>query len=100
MDVTHSGFQATEKLVRRPYGLVISDLRMPDMDGVELLLAIVRSDLATKPRFMMVTGEKDPATLLRLRSTGADAVLQKPLTAAHLRDAIEAVFCSPPAVAA
>ena len=100
VEIAHSGREASEKLGRRPYDLVISDLKMPEMSGVDLFLAIAGSDLAAKPRFKIVTGDKDPANLADLRGSGVDAVLEKPLTSAGLRAAIEAIFSGSPARAA
>ena len=37
VEISHSGSEALRKMIRTPFDLVIVDLRMPDMDGLQLL---------------------------------------------------------------
>lgn len=97
VDTAHSGHQATEKLGRRAYSLIISDLRMPEMSGIDLFTAIAQSELVEKPRFIIVTASRNQANL---SGSGVDAVLEKPVTSARLKATIEAVLSRPAALVA
>lgn len=76
-----NGLDAIEKLARENISLILSDLNMPYMDGIELLRS-VRSDpnLSHIP-FLMVTTESDEEEKKRAIDSGANGYLVKPVTA-------------------
>ena len=53
------GYQAMVLLKSRPYDLVISDLNMPKIDGLQLLQAIRQDRILAKTPLLMVTGENE-----------------------------------------
>jgi CheY-like chemotaxis protein len=67
---------------------LVTDLRMPRMDGFELIER-VRADprLAGLP-IIAVSGDTDPRTPARARRLGADAFFSKPFSPAGLRQAL------------
>ncbi len=67
---------------------MVTDLRMPRMDGFELIER-VRADprLAGLP-IIAVSGDTDPRTPARARELGADAFFSKPFSPAGLRQAL------------
>jgi CheY-like chemotaxis protein len=71
-----SGRTALDALRSEPVDLIISDVRMPDGDGVELLKTI-RNDMQRMPVLMFVTGFLDLG-LEEAYQLGADAVFSKP----------------------
>lgn len=62
--------------------MVISDLRMPEMDGLELLKAL-RSQAVSVP-IVLLTGHGDVAHAVEAIRAGAEDFLEKPYDSAHL----------------
>ena len=61
----------------RPPALILSDLKMPGMDGLELLDAV--GELEASPPFIMISGHADVETAVEAVKRGALDFLQKPL---------------------
>lgn len=58
--------------------LVILDIAMPEMDGVETLKRLRARPRGGLCNYMMLTARADPATVHRARSAGAGGYLLKP----------------------
>ncbi|MFC3675017.1 response regulator [Ferrovibrio xuzhouensis] len=86
------GADALVKLNRGPFDLLLTDIGMPNMDGVELALKVAR-DWPDLPVLMM-----SGYALERRRAHGidglAEAVLQKPFSMVDLNVAVEQVLAS------
>jgi CheY-like chemotaxis protein len=80
-----SGAAALEALAHESFDVIVSDLRMPEMDGAALLEQ-VRETHPTIARIML-SGNIEP-TLAPGRAL-VDEMLQKPCSAADLRACIE-----------
>lgn len=76
-----NGLDALEKLSREKISLVLSDLNMPYMDGMELLRSIRSNPTLSHIPFLMVTTEADEEEKKRALDSGADGYLVKPVTA-------------------
>jgi PAS domain S-box-containing protein len=80
-----SGREALERLASAPVDLILSDLRMPDLDGPGLHRELAALAPALARRFVFVTGDVlTPETGLFLGETGLP-VLEKPLDPYDLR---------------
>jgi CheY-like chemotaxis protein len=77
-----SGRKASEFLGLYTFELVLSDVRMPDMDGIELLRVVHERD-ADLP-VLLITGAPDLETAMKAVEYGAFAYLQKPIELAKL----------------
>ncbi|HEY8966733.1 MAG TPA: response regulator [Candidatus Methylacidiphilales bacterium] len=70
------------------FDLVLTDIEMPEMDGLEALAAL-RSHFAAAgtpgPRIVALTGECASEQLCRYRDAGFDACLGKPMKIERLR---------------
>jgi PAS domain S-box-containing protein len=62
-----------------PYDLVLTDMRMPDMTGLEVTEQILRDDAAGRPAVIVVTSEHRAGDLQRARDAGAAALIMKPV---------------------
>jgi len=81
------GASAIEQLSRRPVDVVVSDLRMPGKDGLELLEWLHERQPDT--RFIMLTGYGDRHVERRVRELGAVDYLEKPISPDVLAHAID-----------
>ena len=78
VDEAENGFEALRLLPRSRYDLIVTDINMPDINGLELVSFVKTSDAyRTIPLIIISTegSERDQAKGLEL---GADAYLVKP----------------------
>jgi len=73
-----SGLEAIEKLSLRPYSLVVLDLNMPDIGGIEVLEFVRGQDRLRRVPIMVVTTRGDEGSRERALAAGADRFLTKP----------------------
>src|SRR5688572_4692980 len=79
-----SGFDALRLLPRGPYDLVITDINMPDINGLELVQFMRKSEAHKNTPILLIStqsSEKDRQRGLRL---GANGYLAKPFSPASL----------------
>ena len=81
------GASAIAELSRQPVDVVVSDLRMPGTDGLELLKWLHDRQPAT--RFILFTGYGDAQVERRARELGASDYLEKPVSPDVLAHAID-----------
>ncbi len=80
-----SGAEALECLSGQAIDLILLDILMPDMNGIELLARIKgRSDVGRVP-VIMVSGLTDMEAVIRCIEAGADDYLTKPINTVLLR---------------
>ena len=86
VDTALSGEEALEKDAARPYDLIISDLMMPGISGLDLLQSLKRN----RPDAMviMVTGYPTIKTAVRSVKLGAFDYIPKPFTPNELRSLV------------
>lgn len=70
--------RALELVAQNAYDVVVSDFRMRQADGIEVLRA-ARARHPEGRRVLMTGYNEVPASLERIRSAGVDAYIQKPL---------------------
>lgn len=75
-----SGFDALRLLPRGPYSLVISDINMPHINGLELVRFIRQSDQHKQTRVLLISTQASDRDRERGLQLGADAYLAKPFT--------------------
>ena len=85
VELASCGRQALSLLRRVPVGVVLVDLRLPDVAEVDMLRAL-RSELARVP--VIVTGIVSPGAAIEAGRLGAMAYLEKPLRAEPLIAAV------------
>lgn len=76
-----NGLDAIEKLASHDVNLIMSDLNMPYMDGLELLRNLKADSNLSHIPVLMVTTEADPEERQKAMEAGASGYLVKPVTA-------------------
>jgi len=76
-----NGLDGIEKLGRENPNLIISDLNMPYMDGMEFVKTVRGDPVHHEIPILMVTTEADPEERERAMSIGVNGYLIKPVTA-------------------
>lgn len=92
-----SGLEAIEKLSLRPYDLVVLDLNMPDIGGIEVLEFVRGQDQLKKLPIMVVTTRGDEGSRERALAAGADRFLTKPFAPEALLAEARALLAGAPA---
>lgn len=84
VDQAHNGHQALAKALESPPDLVVTDIAVPGLDGIELCRRL-RADTRTHDvPVLAVTGYEDRQYPDRAAIAGADVVLVKPCAADRL----------------
>lgn len=85
VDVAFTGQDALDRLIINPYDLVLLDLTLPDIDGIEIC-RLIRTDAMFDPttRVLMVTARDSVADRVTGLDQGADDYLVKPFALPEL----------------
>jgi two-component system chemotaxis response regulator CheY len=73
-----SGFEALKELPRSSYDLIITDINMPDINGLELVKFIRESERHKSTPLVLISTDSRPADVERGLKLGANAYLTKP----------------------
>lgn len=91
-----NGLDAIEKLASHNVNLIMADLNMPYMDGIELVKTLKADPGLSHIPVLMVTTEADPDERQKAMEAGASAYLVKPVTAeivsSNIKDIIREIF--------
>jgi two-component system, chemotaxis family, chemotaxis protein CheY len=75
-----SGLEAIEKLSLKPFSLVVLDLNMPDIGGIEVVEFVRGQDKLKALPIIIVTTRGDEASRTAALSAGASRFMTKPFT--------------------
>jgi CheY-like chemotaxis protein len=78
-DAAHNGLQALEKANATPPDLILTDIAVPGIDGIELCRRLRSNKLTEAIPLLAVTGYDDRHYPDRVLQAGANRVLLKPL---------------------
>ena len=87
VDLAASGKEAVEKANNETYNLALLDIRLPDIEGVELLKLM--KDSVPRTRKIMVTGYPSMQNAISALNKNADAYLVKPVDIEKLLDTVK-----------
>ena len=99
IDVAHSGAEALEKLGTRPYSLVISDVAMPGMNGLEVTRAI-RADeaLSDLPVILLTALDRDDERRAGLDAGASDYIVKGSIGGGELLSRVNELLQTAPMV--
>ncbi len=88
-----NGLQVLDLLQQTPFDLLLLDVTMPHMDGLQVLAAIRKQEARSglHQRVWMLTAHALPTDEARFLELGADAYLAKPISNAALTSALAAL---------
>ena len=82
-----NGFEAVERLRSQPgFDLMLSDVNMPQMNGLECVRRMRVENLAPLMKVVMITTEADNSCISLALDLGADEFLMKPFTPQSLHE--------------
>ncbi len=87
VEVSESGFAAVERLQEENFHLVLTDLKMPGMDGIEVLKAI--RVLQPEVPVVIITGYSTVDTAVEAMKNGAFDYISKPFTPDQITEKVE-----------
>lgn len=90
-----SGLEAIERLSLKPFDLVLLDLNMPDIGGVEVLEFVRAQDRLRSLPVIIVTTRSDDASRARVFQAGATRLVTKPFTPEGILAEVTALLGAP-----
>jgi DNA-binding NtrC family response regulator len=87
VDLAGTGKEAIQKTQDKNYNVALLDIRLPDMEGVELLKLM--KDNVPKTRKIMVTGYPSVQNAIGALNKNADAYLLKPVDVEKLLNTVK-----------
>lgn len=87
VDHCSNGADGLERARSGDYDVVISDIQLPDLSGIEIAEAITASD--RRPVMLLMTSDTDVQLAIRAIDQGVDGYLLKPIERAGLFAALE-----------
>jgi signal transduction histidine kinase/CheY-like chemotaxis protein len=88
-DVASNGLEALEAVHRQRYDVVLMDVQMPEMDGLEAARRITSElEIQERPRLVALTANVLKGDQQACQAAGMDDYLAKPLDLVLLRDAL------------
>lgn len=97
-DITEAGngIDACIKIGNIRPDLIIMDLRMPKMDGQELLKEIQKSDIASKVKIIVISGYPEDLDEEYLKASGVSAFFEKPVEISDFNGVVVKLLDLPP----
>ncbi len=91
------GVEAVQAVQDRPFDLILMDIKMPRMDGMQATLAIRALDgPASRIPIVALTANADPDDARHYKSLGMAAVVEKPIKPERLRMAMNLALAKGP----
>jgi two-component system chemotaxis response regulator CheY len=88
IDEAGSGFEALRMLPRNPYDLIVTDINMPDINGLELVSFVKQNDAYREIPLVIVSTEGSERDREKGLALGADAYLVKPFEPEELQELV------------
>lgn len=96
VDTAANGLVALQKISERVYDVILSDLRMPELDGVGLYRALERAHPGLLARLIFITGSMEQPEYRSFLAGNPAPVIAKPFNVVDVQDAIQQVVAARP----
>jgi len=90
-----SGLEAIERLSLSAFDLVVLDLNMPDIGGIEVLEFVRGQDKLRELPIVVVTTRGDEGSRVRALGAGASRFMTKPFTPDAILSEVQALLTEP-----
>lgn len=87
-----TGFEALKLLPSEHFDLIITDINMPDINGLELINFVKKNEAYQNIPMIIVSTERSEEDRQRGMALGADAYVTKPFKADELQEEIKKVL--------
>jgi PAS domain S-box-containing protein len=89
VDIASNGKEALEKILEYPPAVVITDHKMPVMDGYEFVMELKKLDMKGKPPVMVLSSDIDRQIITDYNELGIEFVFSKPVNLSSFKQAVE-----------
>ena len=83
-----TGVEALEILASQPFDLILTDINMPSMDGLEFVRQIRERKLAADVPVIMITTESSEEHVKQAIQAGARGYIRKPFTPEQVKERV------------
>lgn len=87
------GTEALDILQTRTFGLILSDINMPQMDGLQLLARLRQMEQHKTVPVIMITTEGGQGKVMEAVQLGASGYVRKPFTAEQIKETLTGIVC-------
>jgi CheY-like chemotaxis protein len=95
IDVASNGLEAVESVARQRYDVVLMDIQMPELDGLEATRRIIAADpTGDRPTIIAMTANAMDGDRAMCLAAGMDDYVSKPIRVAELTDALRRAWTS------
>ena len=86
------GYEALYHLSKDDVDLILSDINMPEMNGLEFIRQVRRMNLSKRVPIVVITSEGSESMVREAVAAGADGFIVKPFTPEKLQDRLSQVL--------
>jgi ActR/RegA family two-component response regulator len=87
VDLAMTGHSALDKFIQKPFDLLVADLRLPDMDGMDVIKEVKAR--APETEAIIITGYPSVSTAVNSVKMGVFDYIRKPFTEDEFKGAVQ-----------
>lgn len=91
VELVHDGLEARDRILGGSFDVVVLDIMMPNMDGIEVLRAIKRDGSRPNMKVVLLTVKAQDSDVIRGIEAGADCYLTKPFNPDEVAHLVEEI---------
>src|SRR5690625_4752716 len=96
IDVAENGLQVLKRVAAKSYDVILMDIQMPEMDGVEATRRIIDTYGENRPKIVALTANAMQGDREHYLSQGMDYYLSKPVRVEALKEVLSTVWAELP----